>query len=348
VATESVEDTLNRHRRAMAEDACARLAASGRIIADFKAFSERLGVPLNAGSFSYIPTIGIVVTAVGLGRRLLGSVFTERDGLFAERELVRNHKSNTYLPGYFTGKNYMLMAHPYFRRGMHPDANFAPRFVELLWGYQQAGVEKYVAIDEDRLRINVDGSAYFERDTWYGAPFSRDIASIPVGGGKLRPPLGLEPPYVDFFFANAYCLDFQWSQVGQIKTFQALEMKSDAVRIRVDGEDFFPARYLHAEFDLSAGCFRHFDGAVQLFLECEYLQRRDTDFNVNAKYLAQVKARSKKLFKLNGTVSVDTWVEFCCHFLAGNPLAFEYFCGQYPRHVVDAIEKLQTRRDNSP
>ena len=278
---------------------------------------------------------------------VLGKGSTERDGLFAVKDLAVSHKLNKFLPGYYASQNYMLMAHPFFRRGMYEQSNFAPRFVDIFWGFQQDGVDKYVAIDEDRLRINVDDSCYFERDTWYGAPFDEEIANIPVGIGKLRPPGDIKDSYIDFFFASANCFDFKWSQQGQIKTFQALELKSVAVQLVHGGEVYFPGRYVHAEFDLARGNFRHFDGAVQLFREDEYLQRRDSDFNVNAKYLSHMKARSKKLFKLNGQVSVTTWVELCCHFFTGNPLVFEYFTGQYPAHVTDALNKLRARGESA-
>ncbi len=82
----------------------------------------------------------------------------------------------------------MLMAHSCFRRQMHPKANWAPRFIEMLWELELQGVTRYVAIDEDRVRLNVDNSVYLESDTWYGAPFNEDVRQIKPGTAKLRPP----------------------------------------------------------------------------------------------------------------------------------------------------------------
>lgn len=113
------------------------------------------------------------------------------------------------------------------------------------------------------------------------------------------------------------------------------------MQLDVEGKRYHPARYLHAEFDLGENCFRHFDGAVQLFLPDEYFQRRDSDFNMTMKNVEHVKARSKKLFKLNGPIDTATWVDLCCHFYSGNPLAIEYFAGVYPRHVIDVLEKIR-------
>jgi hypothetical protein len=118
-------------------------------------------------------------------------------------------------------------------------------------------------------------------------------------------------------------------------------MKTENVQIERSGRRYFPARYLHAEFDLSANCFRHFDGAIQLFTEEEYLQRRESDFNMTMKNPAHVKARSTKVFKINGRLDTRKWVEFCSHFFAANPLIFEYFSGVYPKHITEALERIR-------
>jgi len=345
--TESIDELMQRRLAAMAEEARNRLNEASDLIANFSAFAEKKGVKLVSSSFSYIPTIGIVATAPSLAKTILGPIPTERDGLIAMAHLAEHHKLRTFLPGYYSSTNYMLMAHPFFRRGMHEEANFAPRFIEQFWAFDVDDVAKYISIDENRLRINVDNSCYFEEDTWYGAPFDNEIAEIPNGTAKLRPPMDLQESYNDFFFSKVYCLDVKWSQQDEIKTFQALELKTPGVQVVVGGERYYPARYLHAEFDLSTRKFRHFDGAVQLFLENEYLQRRDSDFNVNAKHRLHLKARSKKLFKFNGAISKASWVEFCCHFFTGNPLVFEYFTGSYPVHIVEILEKLRVRREHN-
>jgi len=100
---------------------------------------------------------------------------------------------------------------------------------------------------------------------------------------------------------------------------------------------------MHAEFDISANCFRHFDGAVQLFLEDEYLQRRESDFNMNAKTIDHIKARSRKVFKLNGPITVKRWVELCCQFYSANPLAFEYFSKSYPANINETLAQIRAR-----
>jgi hypothetical protein len=227
---------------------------------------------------------------------------------------------------------------------MHPANNWAPRFIDLFWRFGAAGMEKYIALDEDRVRIDVEGLGYFEADTWFGAPFDEDVRNIRPGIVKLRPPSDLDPMYVSFLFADTYCLDIKWSESNGVKVFQALEIKTERTKVQIEGRDYFPARYLHAEFDLGANCFRHFDGAIQLLTEEEYLQRRDSDFNMTLKNPAHVKARSTKVFKINGPLETADWVEFCCHFYPANPLTFEYFSGAYPEHVTETLGRIRDHK----
>jgi hypothetical protein len=234
----------------------------------------------------------------------------------------------------------MLMAHPYFRRGHYQNNNFAPHFIDVFWGYNKDNIQKYIAIDSDRVRINVDNRMYMEFDTWYGAKFKNTISDIEDGIVKLRPPLGLESFDIEFFFGNTYSLDIKWTSKHGIKVFQAEEFKADKSRIIKNGNEYYPVKYLHAEFDNQAGTFRHFDGAIHFYTEEEYYQRRDSDFNYNNKNSLQLKTLSQKLFKVNGRVTTEEWINLVSHYLQGDPLIFEYFEGKLPDNILDTVEKL--------
>lgn len=173
-----------------------RLSASADLIAKFTALAASKGVNLSTDSFEYIQTTGIVAKAQGIAKALLGPIKIERDGLLSFKEIASRFPPSTYSEGCFAGPDFILMAHPCYRRGMHPVNNWAPRFIDLFWRFDEPGVEKYIALDEDRVRIDVDGLGYFEADTWYGAPFDQDIRNIKPGIAKLRPPwtLNLELP----------------------------------------------------------------------------------------------------------------------------------------------------------
>jgi hypothetical protein len=310
-------------------------------IASFKDLLAKSGIELKEGNFKYYTTSGIIATYPGLLGYLHESLKRDKEGLLNFEDLTKNFELKRFCMGYLFSENFMLMAHPNFRRGYHQINNFAPRFVELFWAHNDPKVEKYIALDFDSVRINVDNSAYREFDTWFGAKFNNVIADIPDGNVKLRPPLDVNEFRTSFFFADAYALDIKWATKDGIKSFQAEEFKAENITIVKDGEEYFPVRYVHAEFDIEKGHFRHFDGAIHFYTMDEYLDRRDSDFNYNSKNSKQIKTLSEKLFKMNGVVSIDTWIEFTSHFLTGNPLVFEYFEGQYPPHIIEMIEKIR-------
>lgn len=341
MADQGYDAMMARYVKDMEEQSRKRLAEEADLIAKFTALAASKGVILSAESFEYIPTSGIVAKAQGIARALLGAIGTQRDGLLPFNEIASRYPPSRHYEGCFAGRDFVLMAHPCYRRGMHPANNWAPRFIELFWQFDSPGIAKYIALDEHRVRIDVEGPGYFEADTWYGAPFDEDIRNINPGITKLRPPLDLAAPHVSFFFANAYCLDIKWSESDGIKSFQSLEIKTENIQIEIGGKRYFPARYLHAEFDLSTNCFRHFDGAIQFFTEEEYFQRRDSDFNMTMKNPEHIKARSSKVFKINGPLKTEDWVEFCCHFYTANPLTFEYFSGEYPKRVIEILETIR-------
>lgn len=340
------ETRIAKYFREQEEEQRRELEANSSVIEAFIAFALTRGVNLSDDSFSCSPITGILASSPGITSKLLDGVKTERDGVYSIRTLSSDSNFVAFQTGLLRNTHFILLAHPHFRRGYHGLNNYAPRFIDLFWRFDDQSVSKYIALDDDRVRINLDDRTYVELDTWFGAPFSDDVASIPNGISKLRPPLDIEPRHLSFFFADAYCVDIKWSQEGAIKTFQALELKSEEVYLNIEGKKFFPARYIHAEFDINTSEFRHFDGAMQYYSESEYFARRDSDFNYNIKHHAQIKSRSRKLFKLNGSVQITDWVEFCCHFFAGNPLMFEYFSGSYPNHVNDALERIRLVRQS--
>ncbi len=99
-----------------------------------------------------------------------------------------------------------------------------------------------------------------ELDTWYGAKFQRNISDIEDGVVKLRPPLDFEPSDIEILFGNTYSLDIKWSSKKDIKVFQSEDFKAESSKIIRNGKEYFPARYVHAEYDSLTGKFRHFDG----------------------------------------------------------------------------------------
>ncbi|GAD89601.1 hypothetical protein VHA01S_023_00150 [Vibrio halioticoli NBRC 102217] len=312
-------------------------------IQEFSLYCEQHNISVLKDDFDYIQTIGVVARRKNILKDIYPDLPVDKDGLVSWNFIKDKLQSSNQMAGYIGLNDFVVMVHPYFRRGMFLLNNWAPLFVELFWRVEDDNIDAYIALDFDNVRVNTESFFYMEADTWFGAPFDRNIENIPDGISKLRPPLDIERVLNNSIFNDAYSLDVKWSSKGNIRTFQALEFKHEDVTVELDGVTYHPVRYIHAEYDLNKKAFRHFDGAVQHFLPNEYHQRIDMDFNFDSKSLNSLKAKNIKLFKFNGEFSVNFWVEFCSHFYIGNPLIFEYFTGNYPDHVTDSLNRIREK-----
>ena len=335
------DDMLDDYIKYMERDKKRHLEANSDLIETFKNYSKSKGLVLSNNNFDYIQTTGIVAEHPDLLFYLDSSLAKDKEGLIDCNALEKSYVKKPHMPGYYYSEKYMVMASPRFRRGMHKVNNYAPRFIDLFWTHEQRNVKSYLALDYNRVRINVDDSAYIEMDTWYGAKFNENISQIQDGISKLRPPLDLEERHISFLFSDAHSLDVKWEIKGSIKTFQAEELKTKRVKITKDGINYYPVRYIHAEFDNDLGTFRHFDGAIHYYTENEYSDRIGSDLNITSKVKKHQKPSSEKLFKFNGEIEVETWVEFCSHFYTANPLIIEYFSGALPEHTEEILKKIR-------
>ena len=312
------------------------------LVNDFTKYAKSFGIKLIPSNFDFIPPIGIVVEYPNIVLNLLKTVHSvDKEGLFSWDFLTSNFKKR-HSDGFLFSDNFMLMAHPFFRRGMNKYANFAPRFINIFWNEEHFQEDTSIAIDLDRLRINIDDYTYKEADTWYGAKFNKDINLIKDGLVKIRPPIGYNGLFYEIYFKNNYSLDILWTSYGTIKEIQLEEIKDKKVVIYSNGIQYHPVRYIHAEYDGLNRKFRHFDGAVHLYTETEYYQRKDSNLFFNNKNEKQIKPKSVKLFKINYNIDVDFWIKYCSHFLTGDPLVCEYFDGKYPDYINSILERGNT------
>lgn len=315
------------------------------VINDFINFSASKGVILTSENFNYVETIGIVANYPNILELMDAELVKDKEGLVNYSLLLKRFKRHRFNSGYLCTDNFIFMAHPYFRRGYHPQSNFNPGFMDSFWRLDHSSVSSYLCLDFDRVRIDIDESALRERDAWYGPKFTKDIEAIEDDITKLAPPLDLSDSHIDSLFAGTYSLDIKWQTKGGIKSFQSEEFKADRYKIAKNGKEYYPVRYIHAEYDLSKQMFRHFDGAIHFYTADEYYQRRDSDFNYNNKSDHKIKTISEKLFKVNGDLDVDTWIEMSSHFMTGNPLVHEYFEGKFPEVISNYLTAIRNGRE---
>jgi len=335
------EEMIENYKKHIKEQQEKELRDHSKIIENFLDYCNKKSITLTLGNISYIQTIGIIATFPNIVNLLNTSIIMDKEELFDFDMLEKQYKVNKLFPGYFISENYMIMANPYFRRGHYANNNFCPGFIEMFWPFSIPENEKYISLDLNRVRINVDNRKYTEHDSWFGASFNKNIGDIKEEIIKLRPPLELDDLEIDFFFGGTYSLDIKWSSYDKIKVFQLEEFKTHDLKIIKNGTEYFPVRYIHAEYDITTQSFRHFDGAIHFYTQEEYLLRRDQDFNFNNKNKLQLKTLSQKLFKINGAITVENWTKLVSSYLSGNPLIFEYFEGQPPPHIQELLKKIR-------
>ena len=337
----SMKEIKEQYFKQMEDDRKKELEDNAKIIEDFITFCKGKNIELTKDNFDYIQTIGIVAKSKDLLNKLNTELEKNDEELISCELLDKFYTKKNFESGFLFSQNYMAMAHPFYRRGFSEYANFAPRFIDLFWKFKDKNIDLYIALDANRVRVDIDGPSYIEEDTWYGASFNKEIGEIPDGLIKLRPPLDLDGIDSSLFFKDVYSLDIKWAESKGIKTFHAEEIKSEKITIEINDEIFYPVRYIHAEYDLNKKHFRHFDGALHLYKEDEYFQRRESDLNFNEKIDKHLKAKTFKVFKMNGIISTETWITYTSQFFTGNPLVSEYFEGKYPEHISKFIDNYR-------
>lgn len=336
-----MDDMRRRWAENQRREAEEELAAQAGRISDFTAHCAGLGLALDKTHFQYLRPIGTIAQYADIISTLCPELETDKDGLYDFNRLRDLFQITAFTGGLLQAPNFILMAHPWFRRSMHAGAGWAPRFIELFWRLDLPATRARIALDPDRVRIDLNRHGMIELDTWFGAAFSQDIAGIKDGMAELRPPAYLDPFDLEIFFGCAYSLHIKWSTEGNIKTFQAEAFLIDKVLAELEDDLWHPVRYVHAEYDLEANEFRHFDGAIHFYQAPDYRIMRDADLNYNLKHGAQIKAPAKKLFRLDDHIPVTTWLELTAHFFPHNPLIIEYFEGRYPQQIEETLARVR-------
>lgn len=335
------EERIEKYRQQLKEEADQQLAAHSEIISSFKAYAQTLGIFLDDGNFSYIPTTGIIAEYPNLLPSLDPRLIPDKEGLYNFRDLVAAFPRR-YTSGTLMAPNFILLADPYFRRAMSKYNNFAPRFIDEFWKANDNAITYYISLDSDRVRLNMDNVDYREFDTWYGSAFNKQIELIDDQPVKLRPPAFLDPFDVATFFGDVYCLDLKWATDKKgVRIFYLEEIKTEEITLKIDNVTYHPVRYVHSEYEPGTNYFRHFDGAIHFYTADEYYARRDSDLNYNNKNISQIKTRSRKVFKMDGQVPVQTWINFISQFCTKNPLIHEYFDGAYPDYLTNILIKIR-------
>ena len=159
---------IENYKKQLLEDAQKELKDHSEIIKAFLKFCESKNINLKEENIKYLQKIGIVANFPNIVNLLNPKIEIDKEELVEFNILETEYEKKAFFQGYFFSENYMVMAHPYFRRSHYEENNFAPRFIDVFWNYSTSNILKYISIDFDRVRINVNTRKHVEFDTWFG------------------------------------------------------------------------------------------------------------------------------------------------------------------------------------
>lgn len=212
-------------------------------------------------------------------------------------------------------KGHILHYHQLLRRGFTSNPNFD--FLGRLVGYyrQSRAANRFaVAIDHTRLMPKQFFLQLAEFDRWFGPRFDVSKLDDPHALGltvhtRTRPSI--------FDLTNKIDrTEFFWTHRQGIKSLEIEEISA--------ADYMFGAyninRYVHSERDISAHVLRHLDGAAKVYTADSYALRLSSQIPNEPRAF-----RKRKLFRIDGDISVEVWLDLIAHFFKSNEMILEYF-----------------------
>lgn len=211
-------------------------------------------------------------------------------------------------------KDHVLHYHQFLRRGFtsNPNFDFLGRFISYYRETSGGNIFR-IAIDPLRLMPKEHFLHIAEFDAWFGPDFDRskldDINEVGLTVKKR-----IKPSIFDLT-NNLDRTEFYWSYRDSIKTLEIEEISD--IDFTYNGYNI--NRYAHCERDIERGLLRHLDGAVKVYTN-NYADRCSTQLPSEARCGSYI-----KLFRIDGDIDVDRWLDLTAHFFKGNEMILEYF-----------------------
>jgi len=230
--------------------------------------------------------------------------------------LLHVDSSVNLIDGGIEYRNHVLHYHQFLRRNYtsNPNFEFLFRFMKYFRMTNKTNTFR-IAIDHQRLMERRHYQQIIERDAWYGPRFDKGRLDDPLATGLTVIPRD-RPSIFDSLYGELDQTEFCWSSSDGIKSFEIEELSSSGYLY----ESYYLNRYVHSERDIGRGVLRHFDGAVKVYVEDSYSER------LTSKMPKEFKSHKKiKLFRIDGDIDIDLWVQLISMFFKGNEMILQYF-----------------------
>lgn len=240
--------------------------------------------------------------------------YPELEGLFDDDDLLVIDDRFQLTEGVILYKEHMLYYHQLLRRGFTAGPNFD--FLGCFARYVTAAPKNTcrVALDHSRTIRREWYERLVELDAWYGPPWNAQRLDDPNAVGLTV--VGRNQNSLFGLSNKLRFTDFLWTHRDGIKTFQIEEVSEPEYGFG----PFILNRYVHSERDVQSKRFRHLDGAVKAYASNAYEPRLETHLpNVPTCRL------KPKLFRIDGTIELEPWLDLIGFFFRSNEMVFEYF-----------------------
>jgi len=303
--------------------------------------------PADTENARFLQIEAIAIARPGIAAELYPDLFTpesglvDKDGLADYRELLKRIKQ--VQPGVFhdLGRDLLLFAHSFFRRGLSHRNKLNEYFLQSFDATAKDNTDLRVRLklDPDLLGHPASARNLIELEYWRGPIYSDDIAAIPNGVAEHKADErsrifeGIDRTQV--WWKAPEHRDLDGREVGY-RTFEAEELIENPSGGLSDNH--FGCRYAHAEFSADEAAITHFDGAIRAYGGEAYLKRIETSIDRAGKY-----SDYTKVFRFDGVLQISRWKRLLSDFFRGNKLIPEYFGA--PAEVPDTAESESTPND---
>lgn len=291
---------------------------------------ELLGQHLDGSERAHIAPLTFFVQP-GLATLACPEIFkdVDRDGLVTLSSLT------SIYPGVYQCGELALLAHPFLRRSLSRRNNLNHDFLHSL---ELASVDNKkivrVRLDPDAVGLASSFRSPLELQYWYGPRFSDDVSKIPIGVARH------EADETQRFFHGVSRTEFWWQSRDGQHILEAEELR-DAYTFGRSSGTSYGCRYVHSMVNESTGEIHHLDGAIRDYDETAMLARLDTDISSAGKNTDYT-----KLWRVDGSIQLDTLKTLVHHYFRDNPLVAEYFEGKKPPEVL-AVTRVAEEPDLS-
>ena len=236
----------------------------------------------------------------------------DKDGLIAVSDILTDF---TYFgDGIFCSKttDYAVLAHQFFRKRLSIHNSCCNLFLNELIQSDNPKWNAKIRIDRNMLGWKHGVKRSIELEYWYGPKFNDDVSKIQKGVARHKSSEN------ESLYNLIDSTEFSWYYDNQSHTFECEEITTQpSVGV---SEEQYGFRYIHSIYEHDKQSIVHFDAAIKLYNEEEYVKRLDQSLDKVDKNIPYT-----KLFRIDGQLAVSDWKRLCVLFMQGNSLVSEYF-----------------------